>query len=326
VNGAAGPAISVDHLTKAYGSRPVVDDVSFEVRAGETFALLGPNGAGKTTTVEILEGFRTADAGTARVLGQDPARAGRDHRARVGLMLQGGGGVDPRMEVEEAIRLYGRLHRRPRRTAEVIALVGLGHVAGARTRRLSGGERQRLGLALALVGRPDVLFLDEPTAGLDIEGRAELRSLLSELRGEGVAILLTSHDLTDVERVADRIAVMDRGRLLAIGSPSELATSSSAPVRFRLDERLTPDDLGILNARLREFNPAARVADEGGGSYVLDGLTPDPGVVATLANWLASRDRLILELRAGGSSLEELYLELIGGHRADSASRPGAPG
>jgi ABC-2 type transport system ATP-binding protein len=163
------PAVEVAGLTKAYGGRTVVRDLSFRIAAGEILALLGPNGAGKTTTVEIVEGYRRPDRGSVSVLGVDPAAAGRDHRARVGVMLQGGGGIEPRMTAREVLRLHARFHATPRDPEELLRAVGLsGDAAKTRFRRLSGGERQRLSLALALVGRPAVAILDEPTAGMDV--------------------------------------------------------------------------------------------------------------------------------------------------------------
>ena len=300
----APAAIEVDGLTKRYGGREVVRDLSFQVAAGETFALLGPNGAGKTTTVEILEGYRRPDGGSVRVLGVDPARAGRDQRARVGLMLQGGGGVDPRMTAREVLRLHGRFHAYPRDADELLELVGLSAAARTRFRRLSGGERQRLGLALALVGRPVLVALDEPTAGMDVEARAATRALIAGLRDEGVTILLTSHDLTEVEKVADRIAIIDRGRLVAIGAPADLAGSSTS-VTFRLDATLTPSDVLDLSARM------GPVVLEGGTRYRLDGGPATPALLAGLAGWCDARGLLIVDLRVG-TSLEERYLELTG--------------
>jgi len=214
-------AIVVDGLVKRYGGRSVVDGISFEVAPGELVALLGPNGAGKTTTVEIIEGYRRPDAGSVSVLGVDPLAGGataRSLRARMGLMLQSGG-FDSRARPTETVRQYASFHADPRDPDELIDLVGLRSVARTPYRRLSGGERQRMSLAVALVGRPDVLLLDEPTAGMDPEARAITRDLISGLRSDGVAILLTSHDLLDVERLADRVIVMTAGRILASGTP-----------------------------------------------------------------------------------------------------------
>ena len=320
VVGRAPAAIEVDGLAKRYGGRTVVDELSFRVAAGEVFALIGPNGAGKTTTVEILEGYRRADAGTVRVLGVDPARAGRDHRARVGLMLQGGGGVDPRMSAREVLTLHGRFHAARRDVDELLELVGLTDAA-ARTkyRRLSGGEKQRLGLALALVGRPELVALDEPTAGMDVEARATTRGLIGALRDDGVTVLLTSHDLTDVEKVADRIAIIDRGRLVAIGSPGELARGGSSVLRFRLGGPLSEADRRALEGRLGEAAAGGRLVAEDGGRYVVRGVPSSPETIALVAAWCAARDMLILDLRAGGGSLEERYLELVGGTSEEGA-------
>jgi ABC-2 type transport system ATP-binding protein len=306
------PAIEVDKATKRYDGRTVLRGISFRVAAGETFGLLGPNGAGKTTTVEMIEGYRRPDVGQISVLGEDPATAGRDHRARVGLMLQGGGGVDPRMTAREVLRLHGRFHVAPRNADELLELVGLTTVARTRYRRLSGGEKQRLGLALALVGRPSLVVLDEPTAGMDVEGRTATRALLGQLRNEGVTILLTSHDLTDVERVADRIAIIDRGRVVALGAPLELSQAAFPVLRFRLDAPLSQPDVRALEERLRESHGRATLVEEGGGRYRLDAIEPTPPLVALIAAWCGARGALIVELRAGGGSLEERYVELIG--------------
>jgi ABC-2 type transport system ATP-binding protein len=309
------PAIEVFELRKSYADRAVLRGLSFRVAAGEIFALLGPNGAGKTTTVEIIEGYRRPDRGEVRVLGVDPARAGRAHRARVGLMLQGGGGIDPRMTAREVVGLHARFHADPRDVDELLGLVGLtGPTARTHYRRLSGGEKQRVGLALALVGRPELAILDEPTAGMDVEARAATRELLAGLRASGVTVVLTSHDLADVERLADRLAILDRGRIVALGAPQELTAASFPMLRFRLSVPLSePDRLGLAG-RLAEAG-GGRVAvehDEGSGRYRVDGLPPTPPIVALLASWCETRGALIVELRTGGGTLEERYLELIG--------------
>jgi ABC-2 type transport system ATP-binding protein len=219
-----GAAIAVERLVKRYGPRTVVDGVDLRVEPGEIVALLGPNGAGKTTTVLCIEGFRRPDGGSVRVLGADPTiggAAGRAHRARVGVMLQQGG-FDIRARPLETIRQYGAFHRDPRDSVQLLDLVGLGAVAATPYRRLSGGERQRMSLAVALVGRPDVLVLDEPTGGMDPEARALTRAILDGLRAEGAAILMTSHDLVDVERLADRVVIVRDGGVLASGQPRVL--------------------------------------------------------------------------------------------------------
>ena len=315
------PAVVVDGLLKRYGPRTVLDGISLTVAAGELVALLGPNGAGKTTTVEIVEGYRQADGGTARVLGLDPAAGGRALRARVGLMLQGGG-IDPRAQPRETLRQYGRFHAEARDADELLGLVGLTDVARTRYRRLSGGERQRLGLALALIGRPEVVVLDEPTAGMDPEARATTRAIVSDLRSEGAAILMTSHDLTDVERLADRIYVRADGRIVASGTPADLRAGVTARLRFRLDRTLGTDEVAGLERALAGVRPGTTVqADGDGGRYRLEGVAPDAALVAALAAWCASAERLILELRTSGGSLEDAYLELVGAPALASAAR-----
>ena len=310
---AGDPMVVVDGLVKRYGPRTVLDGVSLSVGRGELVALLGPNGAGKTTTVEIVEGYRRADHGTARVLGEDPATGGRALRARVGLMLQGGG-IDPRAQPRETLRQYGRFHADPRNADELLELVGLGSVAGTRYRRLSGGERQRLGLALALVGRPEVVILDEPTAGMDPEARATTRAIVADLRTEGAAILMTSHDLTDVERLADRIYVLAGGRIVAAGTPTELRAGVTARLRFQVDRSLGTEEVAGLERALAAVRPGKTVVPDGdGGRYRLEGSVPDAASIAALAGWCASAGLLIVELRTSGGSLEDAYLELVAG-------------
>ncbi len=309
------PMVVVDGLVKRYGARTVLDGVSLTVRGGELVALLGPNGAGKTTTVEIIEGYRRSDGGHVRVLGGDPAAGGAALKARVGLMLQGGG-IDPRAQPLETLRQYGRFHADPRAADELLDLVGLRTVARTRYRRLSGGERQRLGLALALVGRPEVLILDEPTAGMDPEARAATRAIVGDVRDAGAAILLTSHDLTDVERLADRIVVLDGGRIVASGTPAELMAGAVPRLRFRVDRALGTTELAELAGALAAIRTGASVVPDGdGGRYRLDGAPPDPALVAGLAGWCSVAGRLIVELRTAGGSLEDVYLELVGAAR-----------
>ena len=321
MSGGAAPAIAVRDLGKAYGGRPVLRGLSFEVGAGEIFALLGPNGAGKTTTVEIIEGYRRPDRGDVRVLGIDPGGAGRAHRARVGLMLQGGGGIDPRMTAREVVGLHAQFHADPRPVDALLELVGLtGATVRTRYRRLSGGERQRVGLALALVGTPEIAILDEPTAGLDVEARAATRAVLAGLRASGVTILLTSHDLADVERLVDRLAILDRGRIVAIGSPDELTAEAAPILRFRLEAPLSEADRVTLGEAL-----SASVVDEGAGRHRVDGLVPSPAVVAQVAAWCGERGAQIVELQTGGSSLEERYLELIGAAGDEALDDQAAP-
>ena len=314
------PAIVVDRVSKRYATRTVVDTVSLTIAHGELVAILGPNGAGKTTTVEMIEGYRRPDAGVIRVLGSDPATAGPALRARVGLMLQDGG-IDPRTTPREALAQYGAFHADRRPPDELLELVGLEAVADTRYRRLSGGERQRLGLALALVGRPEVLILDEPTAGMDPEGRAATRELIAEQRAAGVAILLTSHELGDVERLADRVLILRDGRVIADAPPAALTTTARPRLRFTLDRALDRDQVADLARRIADRRPGASlVIDADGRRHGIEGVPPDAGLVATLADWCASADRLVIELRATGETLEEAYLAIV----ADETPEPPA--
>ncbi len=305
------PEVIVEDLRKRYDHRAVVDGVSFTVAPGELVALLGPNGAGKTTTVEIVEGYRRADDGTVRVLGEDPARGGRSLRARVGLMLQSGG-IDLRARPQETIVQYARFHEDPRDPDELLDVLGLRSVASTPFRRLSGGERQRLGLALALVGRPEVLILDEPTAGMDPETRAVVRALIAEQRAAGVAILLTSHDLVDVERLADRIVVLVAGRVVAAGTPGELAMGLGRRLRFRLDRAPGTDELARLTVAVRSVEPGATIRPTGDGtSLEAQDVDPSPNLVAAVAEACREAGLLIVESRADGGSMEEVYLDLV---------------
>jgi len=306
------PAVAVVGLVKRYGDRTVVNGLSFTVERGSIVALLGPNGAGKTTTVETIEGFRRADAGTVSVLGFDPTRDRAQLRARVGVMLQEGG-LYPLATPAEVIRLYAAFFREPLDPDELIDRVGLAAVREARYRALSGGEKQRLALALALIGRPQLLILDEPTAGMDPAAKADTRQLIGELRAAGATVILTTHDLADVERLADRIAIIVNGRLVALGSPSELIASAPPRLRFRLSMPLSRSEQDALAAELLAGSANGLVREDGGnGQYLLDGVAPTPGLVGQLAAWCAAHDALVVELRAGTGSLEERYLELVG--------------
>jgi len=321
-----GAAVEAVDVRKRYGTREVLEGVSFSVARGEVFALLGPNGAGKTTTVEILEGYRRADGGRVRVLDLDPARDGDRLRPRMGLMLQEGG-VDPRSTPLEAIRLYASMFADPANPDALLALVGIeGRVRTTRYRRLSGGERQRLGLALALVGRPELLVLDEPTAGMDPAARQVTRRIIADLRAAGATILLTTHDLGDVEALADRVAVLDHGRIVALGTPAEL-TGSGRP---RLGLRFAPGSVAAasapgmtlaLEAALQPVDPAASVTAIAGHAWEVRGAVPSPELIAAVAAWCAALGLLLAELRAGAASLEARYLELVGPVDAEEGGR-----
>jgi ABC-2 type transport system ATP-binding protein len=228
-------AIEVSGLKKSYGAREVLHGVGFRVEAGEVFALLGPNGAGKTTTVEILEGYRGRDEGTVQVLGSDPARAGSDFRARIGIVLQSSA-VYPLLSVREILELFAGYYKRARDVGEVIELVGLGETREARVRTLSGGQLRRLDLALALVGDPELIFLDEPTTGFDPAARRQAWETIRDLRALGKSILLTTHYMEEAQTLADRLAILRDGRIVATGSPRELLSGASGvEIRYRRD-------------------------------------------------------------------------------------------
>jgi ABC-2 type transport system ATP-binding protein len=228
-------------------------------------------------------------------------------------MLQDGG-IDPRTTPREALRLYARFYQDPEDPDRLLELVDLERAAGTRYRRLSGGEKQRLGLALALIGRPELLVLDEPTAGMDPAAKQATRDRIAALRVAGTTILLTTHELGDVERLADRVAVLDRGRLVALGTPAELTGAGAPRVRFRLASLLVPSDVLGLAAAVAPGGGARVVVAGAGAHYEVEGLAEpaDPRLVAALAAWCAERGLLITELRLGSASLEERYLELVG--------------
>jgi len=226
-------AIAVSDLRKAYGEREVLHGLSFTVETGEVFALLGPNGAGKTTTVEILEGYRRRDGGDVRVLGEDPERGGRDFKARIGIVLQSSA-VYQILSVREIVTLFAGYYPRPRPAAEVIELVGLAEKRDARVRTLSGGQLRRLDLALALVGDPELVFLDEPTTGFDPAARRQAWETIRDLRSLGKSILLTTHYMEEAQRLADRVAILRGGEIVGTGSPQELLSGhASVEIRYR---------------------------------------------------------------------------------------------
>ena len=226
-------AIAVSGLRKSYGQREVLHGLSFTVETGEVFALLGPNGAGKTTTVEILEGYRRRDGGDVRVLGEDPERGGRSFKARIGIVLQSSA-VYHLLSVREIVELFAGYYPRPRPAGEVIELVGLAEQRETRVRTLSGGQLRRLDLALALVGDPELIFLDEPTTGFDPAARRQAWETIRDLRSLGKSILLTTHYMEEAQRLADRVAILRGGEIVGTGSPRELLSGhASVEIRYR---------------------------------------------------------------------------------------------
>ena len=261
MSSANGLAVEVRGLTKRYGSIDAIRAVDLDVRVGEVFALLGPNGAGKTTTVEVLEGFRSRTAGEVRVLGEDPASAGREWRSRIGLVLQSSQVADE-VTVAEIVGHFAAFYPRPRSTAEVLELVGLTGQSEQRAETLSGGQKRRLDVALGIVGRPELLFLDEPTTGFDPEARRQFWELIVRLRGEGTTILLTTHYLDEAEALADRVGVLTGGRIAEVAAPSELGGRATAPVtvRWREGGELRTQQTATPTRVVAEL--AARFADE----------------------------------------------------------------
>ena len=293
------PAILIDTLTKRYGQHTAVDRLSLAVERGTSYALLGPNGAGKTTTVEILEGLRSPTDGQVSVLGIDPTRSPRELHKRIGVMLQEGG-ISPATRPLEALRLFAAFHDDPRDLDELVELTGLHSRLSTPYRQLSGGEKQRLSLALALVGRPEVLFLDEPTAGMDPMARRTTWAIVDKLHTEGVTTLLTTHYMDEAERLSDRIGIINDGRLVAEGTPSDLIQSSGTVTLFTepgLDTAGSP-------STIRELSPGQYVVD-------IDPVTPES--LAALTGWLADQGVLLRELRVGATGLEDVFLELTNG-------------
>jgi ABC-2 type transport system ATP-binding protein len=301
-------AVSVSGLVKRFGGYTAVDGVSFDAPAGRVTALLGPNGAGKTTTIEVLEGFQAPTSGTVRVLGTNPWRAGRAWRARIGLVLQATS-LDAQLTVGEALSAYGSLYPGARPVGEVLEVVDMRADVRTRIGALSGGQRRRVDLGIAIIGRPDVLFLDEPTTGLDPEARRRLWSVIESLTAAGTTVLLTTHYLDEAQHLADRVIVMDDGRVVADATPAELRAMGGVPViRYRLPAG-APDLPAALAAHL----------DPGGSELTL----PSADVTADLAAlvlWARDKHVDLTGLEIGSPSLEDAYLAITGQHSREEGA------
>ena len=292
-------AVEVEQLTVRHGDLVAVDAISFTAEAGQVTTMLGPNGAGKTSTIEVCEGYRRGTTGTVRVLGFDPATQQRQLCVRMGVMLQEGG-VYPSAAVFETVRHFAALYDRGADARALVEAVGLTSRSKATWRRLSGGEKQRLSLALALAAKPDVAFLDEPTSGIDINGRDAIRGIIRDLASNGCAVVLATHELDEAERLADRMVIIDKGSLIAEGTLADLRKGHDE-IRFRSDPEL---DLRALAAA------TGIVASEiGHDEYVIDA-PPQPRLMAQLGDWLAAAGHPLHDLRAGGQRLEDVFRRL----------------
>jgi ABC-2 type transport system ATP-binding protein len=302
---ATEPVISVESLTMAYGAVQVLHSIDLEIRRGEVCAIVGPNGAGKTTMVEILEGYRVRSGGSVRVLGVDPGRPTRAWRAQIGIVLQSCE-MPAELTVSELVERFAGYYPRPRPVFETLELVGLGDRRNARAGTLSGGQQRRLDVAMALVGDPEVLFLDEPTTGFDPSARHQAWSVITRLRGLGKTILLTTHYMEEAEALADRVVVVVAGRVVAEGTPDTLGGRDQAPatIRFRLPAGIRIEELPELcGRRLRADRDHIELANA------------DQADLGALLDWARVSRLELTGLTVARPSLEDVYLELTGGVR-----------
>ncbi|MFE2153606.1 ABC transporter ATP-binding protein [Streptomyces lavendulae] len=299
------PAVEIRGLVKRYGTKTAVDGLDLTVPRARVTAVLGPNGAGKTTTVETCEGYVRPDAGTVRVLGLDASADAEALRPRIGVMLQSGG-VYSGARAVEMLRHVARLHAHPLDVDTLVERLGLGGCGRTPYRRLSGGQQQRLALALAVVGRPELVFLDEPTAGLDPQARRATWDLVRELRSDGVTVVLTTHHMDEAEQLCDEVAIMDAGRVIAHGSPEELCRGG-AENTLRFTGRPSLDLASLLKA-LPDGTQAAELTP---GAYRVTGKV-DPQLLATVASWCAQHGVLPSSLSVERHTLEDVFLELTG--------------
>ena len=298
------PVIQVEGLYKNYGAVEALRGVSFEVEEGEVFGLLGPNGAGKTSTVEILEGMRTPDRGLARVCGLDPEKSGVEFKEQIGAVLQSTSLPD-KIRVKEAIELFAKFYRRHANTDDLLKRFQLEEKRTAFYSQLSGGQKQRLALAMALVNDPSVVFLDEPTAGLDPQVRREIYDIIEELKRDKKTVLLTTHYIEEAERLCDRVAIVDQGRVIALGTPRDLKHASAGTTRIevRLAKAITDGSLARLDGvtDCRQFD----------GAYVMHSSRP-PQTIVALVKQLEAESNELQSLEMFSPSLEDAFIELTG--------------
>ncbi|HWD54694.1 MAG TPA: ABC transporter ATP-binding protein [Acidimicrobiales bacterium] len=304
------PAVSVEHLSKSYGENLAVRDVSFEVQKGEVFALLGPNGAGKTTCVEILEGFRKRSSGQVETLGVDPADLSTQRwlRSRIGVVLQELA-IEPYYSVRQVLTRNAGYYPNPRPVDEVIELTGLAEKADDRVKRLSGGQQRRLDVGLGIIGNPELMFLDEPTTGLDPSGRRETWELIKRLSAEGTTVLLTTHYMDEVEALADRVAVLFGQEIVASGTPASIGGRDvgAVTIRFRLPEGVSADDLPV----------PATTADDGQAEIRTE---EEVRVLHELTGWALAGGHPLSGLSVLRVSLEDVYLGLTKESSAEAAA------
>jgi len=299
------PAVEVTDLVKRYGRTTAVDGLSLRAARGTVTAVLGPNGAGKTTTIEICEGYRRPDAGTVAIFGLDPVADARSLRPRVGVMLQSGG-IPPSVRPSEYLGVLAKFHAHPLDPAWLLDRLGLSGAARTPFKRLSGGQQQRVSLAAAVIGRPELVFLDEPTSGLDPQARHATWDLITGLRAAGASVILTTHHMDEAERLADYVAIVDHGRMVAEGTPAEL-TGTAGQIRFRAEPGLDTDAL------LAALPTGSAAKESPAGHYLVEVQNRvDPRLVAAVTAWCAEHGVLAQELRIESRTLEDVFLELTG--------------
>ena len=313
----AGAIISVSDLRKSYGEVEAVRGIDLEVEMGEVFAFLGPNGAGKTTTVEILEGYRRRSAGEIEVLGTDPQRAGPEWRERIGIVLQVNK-LDTHLTVRESLELYAGYYRSPRSVDGVIELVGLQGKADDRVNKLSGGQQRRLDVGISLVGDPELLFLDEPTTGFDPSARRQAWDVIAGLRDLGKTVFLTTHYMDEAQHLADRVAVIVHGKIVAQGSPDALGDreNAQATIRFLMPAGLSLDELPL---------DASDATVEGDGGVSLRTRDPVP-LLNRLTGWALDNSVDLASLEVRRPSLEDVYLELTANQGGQAEAIPAEGG